>query len=39
MVCIMYLLCVLLVVPCGSWLFTGPPSALDYVLSYLFSFN
>ena len=23
---------------CGFWLFTGPPSTLDYVLSYLFSF-
>ena len=22
---------------CGFWLFTGPPSTLDYVLSYLFS--
>ena len=24
---------------CGFWLFTGPPSILDYALSYLFSFN
>ena len=22
---------------CGFWLFTGPPSSLDYVSSYLFS--
>ena len=24
---------------CGFWLFTGPPSTLDYVLSYFFIFN